>query len=227
MTSLAILNTPATTGKVITMTSLELVEFINSERETIAKSNGAAFPSKGYAKLQNKDFLAKVPEVLGKERSAEFSADLPDSYGRLQPAYIFLKREACLMAMSYSYELQAKVFDRMTALEKPMSPMEMVIQSAQAIMRIEAAQAEQDAKLAAMSARLDGLNGDTGYRTVTAFLRNEGIKKSLKDANSFGRNCTKLCEELGIKIGDVPDERFGSVHSYPVEVLREVLEGEK
>ena len=108
-----------------------------------------------------------------------------------------------------------------------LSPMEMVIQSAQAIMRIEAAQAEQDAKLAAMGARLDGLNGDTGYRTVTAFLRNEGIKKSLKDANVFGRNCKKLCDEVGIKIGDVPDERFGSVHSYPVEVLREVLNDTK
>lgn len=108
-----------------------------------------------------------------------------------------------------------------------LSPMEMVIQSAQAIMRIEAAQAEQDAKLAAMSARLDNLNGDTGYRTVTAFLRNEGIKKSLKDANLFGRNCTKLCLEVGLTIGNVPDERFGSVHSYPVEVLREVLEGTK
>lgn len=36
---------------------------------------------------------------------------------RQSPAYRFPKREACLMAMSYSYELQAKVFDRMTELE--------------------------------------------------------------------------------------------------------------
>ncbi|WP_404798912.1 hypothetical protein [Acinetobacter thermotolerans] len=29
----------------------------------------------------------------------------------------FQNREACLMAMSYSYELQAMVFDRMTEIE--------------------------------------------------------------------------------------------------------------
>ncbi|HCR9934797.1 TPA: phage antirepressor KilAC domain-containing protein, partial [Acinetobacter baumannii] len=34
------------------------------------------------------------------------------------PCYQFEKREACLMAMSYSYDLQAIVFDRMTAMEE-------------------------------------------------------------------------------------------------------------
>lgn len=100
-----------------TMTSLELVEFINSEREAAAKADGVVFPSKGYAKLDHADFLKKVPEVLG-GGSGNFS----DTYvhpqnGQTYPCYRFPKREACLMAMSYSYELQAKVFDRMTALE--------------------------------------------------------------------------------------------------------------
>lgn len=101
----------------VTMTSLKLVDFINAHREEVAKAAGVPFPSKGYAKLQHKDFLPKVPEVLGVQTSAKFSADLPDSYGRLQPAYRFPKREACLMAMSYSYELQARVYDYMTELE--------------------------------------------------------------------------------------------------------------
>ena len=107
---------------VATMTSVELVDFVNSERKQDAERAGVAFPSKGFAELQHKHFLAKVPEVIGAATSAKFSADLPDSYGRLQPAYIFPKREACLMAMSYSYELQAKVFDRMTALEQQPAP---------------------------------------------------------------------------------------------------------
>jgi hypothetical protein len=100
-----------------TMTSLEQVDFINAHRQELASACGAAFPSKGFAKLEHKDFLEKVTVVLGPETSAEFSADLPDRYGRPRAGYRFPKREACLMAMSYSYELQAKVFDRMTALE--------------------------------------------------------------------------------------------------------------
>ncbi|WP_312153557.1 transporter [Pseudomonas sp.] len=104
------------------MTSLELVDFINDDRKAKAYAAGMAFPCEGYPKLMHKNFLAKVPEVLG-TTSADFSADLPDGYGRARRGYSFPKREACLMAMSYSYELQAKVFDRMTALEsKPGVP---------------------------------------------------------------------------------------------------------
>jgi hypothetical protein len=87
------------------VTSLELVEFINSQR------------GEGESTLAHSDFLKKVPQVLG-GGAGNFS----DTYrhpqnGQTYPCYRFPKREACLMAMSYSYDLQAKVFDRMTALE--------------------------------------------------------------------------------------------------------------
>lgn len=77
--------TPAR-GGAITMSSLELVDFINEQRAQKAFLAGAPFPSKGHAKLEHKHFLDKVPEVLG-EGSAEFSADLPDSYGRTRRGY--------------------------------------------------------------------------------------------------------------------------------------------
>lgn len=92
-------------GSAITMTSIEMVDYINSQRD------------EDEAGLQHKHFCEKVPKVLGVERSAELLADLPDSYGRPRKGYKFPKREACLMAMSYSYDLQAKVFDKMTELE--------------------------------------------------------------------------------------------------------------
>lgn len=95
-----------TVNNVVTMSSLELVEFINSQRKA------------GEAVLAHSDFMKKVPSVLG-EGAGNFS----DTYVHPQnkqvyPCYRFPKREACLMAMSYSYELQAKVFDRMTQLEE-------------------------------------------------------------------------------------------------------------
>lgn len=86
------------------MSSLELVEFINMNRK------------EGGAELRHADFLIKVPKVLGGgERN--FSSSYLSSQNKELPCYNFPKREACLMAMSYSYDLQAKVFDRMTALE--------------------------------------------------------------------------------------------------------------
>jgi hypothetical protein len=88
----------------VTMTSLQLVEYINSLRKI------------GEPELTHANFLAKVVKVLP-DTSHSFECDLPDTYGRSRKGYKFPKREACLMAMSYSYELQAVVYDRMTELE--------------------------------------------------------------------------------------------------------------
>lgn len=97
------------TQKEITMTSLEIVDFINTYRQEQGNTTV----------LRHSDFMAKVPQVLGEEGVRNFS----DTYihpqnGQTYPCFNFPKREACLMAMSYSYELQAQIFDRMTALEQ-------------------------------------------------------------------------------------------------------------
>lgn len=92
-------------GATPTMTSLELVDFINSQR------------GEGEAELRHDHFMAKVPKVLGGGAPKFRDTYVNPQNGQTYPCYRFPKREACLMAMSYSYELQAKVFDRMTALE--------------------------------------------------------------------------------------------------------------
>lgn len=86
------------------MSSLELVEFVNSIR------------LEGEATLTHANFLKKVPLVLNGGEVNFYSTYL-DSQNKERPCYKFPKREACLMAMSYSYELQALVYDRMTELE--------------------------------------------------------------------------------------------------------------
>lgn len=101
---------PKNETTVVTMTSLELVDFINDHRK------------EGEAELRHDHFMAKVPKVLGADHAPKFRdmVDIQIGSGatRKSPIYRFPKREACLMAMSYSYDLQAMVFDRMTALEE-------------------------------------------------------------------------------------------------------------
>ena len=102
----------------VTMSSLELVDYINESRKFDEKP----------VQLRHADFMAKVPKVLGGELSEKFRSVYTDTTGRTLPCYRFPKREACLMAMSYSYELQAQVFDRMTAMEdalKAQKPVEL------------------------------------------------------------------------------------------------------
>ena len=102
-----ILTQPSSTDQV-TMSSLEIVDFINEYR---AKNES------NPVQLRHDSFMAKVPKVLGENQSPKFIGDYKDAKGRTYPCYYFQKREACLMAMSYSYELQAQIFDRMTAME--------------------------------------------------------------------------------------------------------------
>lgn len=100
------------------MSSLQMVEYINADRKAKAEAEGLTFPCKEYRVLQHKHILAKAPKVLGEEHSAKFLAQYKDSTGRELPCYQFPKREACLMAMSYSYELQAAVYDYMEELDR-------------------------------------------------------------------------------------------------------------
>ena len=105
-------------GAAVTMTSLELVDFINSQR------------AEGESELRHDHFMAKVPKVLG-DAAPKFSGTafyINGTGAKVdRTIYTFPKREACLMAMSYSYDLQAKVFDRMTALEaRPIDPMQVL-----------------------------------------------------------------------------------------------------
>lgn len=104
-----------------TMSSLEMVNCINADRKSKAETQGLDFPCKQFRKLEHRSFMKKVPKVLG-EAGAKFFAS--DSYingtgGKVErDIYNFPKREACLMAMSYSYELQAQIYDYMDELDR-------------------------------------------------------------------------------------------------------------
>ncbi len=102
------------------MSSLEMVEYINADRKAKAEAEGLTFPCKKYRTLRHDNFMKKVPKVLGKLAPNFLGTNTYISgkgVEQVQEIYNFPKREACLMALSYSYELQAQVFDRMTALE--------------------------------------------------------------------------------------------------------------
>lgn len=94
----------------VSMTSLELVDFINAKRKEIGDQSA----------LRHDHLMAKVPKVLKKD-APKFRDIYKDAQNRTQDCYRFPKREACLMAMSYSYELQAAVYDHMTDLEERLS----------------------------------------------------------------------------------------------------------
>lgn len=125
----------------VTMSSPDLVDYINAHRKEVTTIE------KPYKELRHDHFMAKVPQVLGEKAAPIFLGT--DIYtngtgGTVQrQIYRFPKREACLMAMSYSYELQAQVFDRMTAMEDALKANKPVELSRMDLIQL-ALQAEQE-----------------------------------------------------------------------------------
>ncbi len=155
----------------ITMTSLELVDFINGQR------------GEGDSELRHDHFMAKVPRVIGEDHAPKFRDMVQVAIGsgatRQSPIYRFPKREACLMAMSYSYELQAKVFDRMTELEQggafpiPRTLSGALMLAAQQAERIEQQQAliAQQQPAVEFVGRYVQADGLKGFREVCKLLK--------------------------------------------------------
>lgn len=143
------------TAAVPSMTSLDLVDFINEQR------------ADGEPELRHDHFMVKAPKVLGESHAPKFLGTQLYGNNNTRSIYTLPKREACLMAMSYSYELQAKVFDHMTALEaqQALSPAEMFLQNAQAMVLVERRQLAQAQELARLSESVDTLM--VGSMTMT------------------------------------------------------------
>ena len=173
----------------VTMSSLELVDYINSQR------------GEGEAELRHSDFLAKVPNVLGGgERN--FSSTYRDVQNKERPCYSFPKREACLMAMSYSYDLQAKVFDRMTALEQQAAQGFTIPQTMPEALRLAAELAEQRDQLAlenrAQAAALaEAQPKVAGFDLITAGEKSITIRESAKLLGIKETSLTKWLHEHG------------------------------
>lgn len=79
----------------VTMTSPEIVDFINAHRQSVATIE------KPYVELHHRSFMSKVPQVLGISNAANFLASQNYGNNNTRQIYVFPKREACLMAMSY------------------------------------------------------------------------------------------------------------------------------
>ena len=97
MNNLALFNDAAQPGKA-TMSTREIAELTGKQHKHVL------------------DDSRKMLEDLGLTL-ADFSADLPDVYGRLQPVFLLPKRESLILVSGYSTELRARIIDRWEALE--------------------------------------------------------------------------------------------------------------
>lgn len=214
----------------VTMSSLELVAFINASRQV------------GEAELTHAHFLQKVPNVLN-GGEANFRSSYLSLQNKQLPCYHFPKREACLMAMSYSYELQAKVFDRMTELEAKQSP-KIPLTYIQALEQLIEVEKQKEAALELAKVAIETKAEIGSRREATAMnTASQAVKKAnkleieldqskdyctvkrmemLKHGQKFNWRLLKSAgQDLGIDSIDIYDANYGSVKAYHRDVWLE------
>ncbi|TXH09970.1 MAG: hypothetical protein E6R04_06815 [Spirochaetes bacterium] len=82
--------------------------------------------------------------------------------------------------------------------------------------RVEAAEARSEAAIA--NARIDGIEHNTGYYSALAYARLTNLPSSNSFLKDLGTRAGKVGRAMGIASGTAPDERFGTVNTWPVQV---------
>ena len=107
-------------------------------------------------------------------------------------------------------------------LTKPMSQIDILVQSVQLLQ-------EQSKRIDNVEAQLleiknkPQINAPIEHFSIMGYCRNIHKQISIEEAKTYGAKCRKMCNELGMVIGKVPDPRFGSVNTYPLDVLNQII----
>lgn len=203
-------------------------------------------------KHQHGDFMVKAINVLG---SAFRNFSERETYGNNNTRDILLlpEREACLMAMSYSYELQAYVFDEwqriknevkqpalpttyLEALEKLLeTEKEKIAISHERDHAIKTKAEISDKKTATAMATASVLSRkvktlesklqDVGaYQSLIAAQLPQRIETELNDNAQTWRVLIKISKDMNLPPKKVIDERYGAVNTYHVDVINKFIE---
>ena len=148
---------------------------------------------------------------------------------------IFLAQSGYLMLVKsltddLAWRVQRELVNRYFQLPPPKTPahellrsVQLLVEQEERLQRVADEQHRQQKQINAIAKRQDDMDGDTGYMTALAFCRRENIPAPLVFAQKLGIQAAEMCRKLGIRMGSVPDERWGKVNSYPVAVLLECL----
>jgi hypothetical protein len=138
----------------------------------------------------------------------------------------------CLLT-GYSAVARMRVIKRWHELEKPSLPViqdPMLAAMVKSLVEIDAIKTEQNrqaVELARMQETIAVVEARTqpenSHFTVMGWSSLIGNNITLQEASQLGRKCAAVSKETGAMIGDIPDPRFGRVHTYHKSILERVV----
>ena len=220
-------------------TEIPVVEYQGKRVVSFAMIDAVHHRAEGTARKRfndNQSRLVKNEDYM-KIGSSEVRTDLWNSFGfsKFAPSGILLTQSGYMMLVKsftddLAWTVQKQLVNRYFQHESISSSTEIKDPALAAIHttlveldKVKQEQSRLKNELSKIEKRQDNMDGDTGYVTVLGFCRREGIPASAAFARKLGKLAAKRCKSRAIPIGKVSDERWGTVNSYPVDVLRECL----
>ena len=105
---------------------------------------------------------------------------------------------------------------------KPLTPAEQLLAQAQLMVDME----NRLNTIEKNTARLENNLRRTitsEYFTVIGYANFRGINANTYNSSVIGRIATKLCKDCGLAIGKVIDSKYGTINTYPLDVLDEIF----
>jgi hypothetical protein len=134
-----------------------------------------------------------------------------------------------IVLTGYDVVARSKVIKRWQELEqaqaKPLSHLEILAQSALALVEIDARTTALESEVKLLAGKIEKSPAD--YFTVAGFASLRGFKLGNSDANKGGRIASKLSREYGYPINKAHSEIFGEVNTYHVDILTELFDEHK
>lgn len=223
------------------------------------KNETPVMSSVDLAKLcvgENKDahsnFMKKAEKVLG-DTVVNFYEREKYNNGRNERVVLMLpEREACLMAMSYSYELQAYVFDewqKIKSQKQQVTLPQTYLEALEKLIEVEKEKisitAERDNAIATKAhindkrtatlmnkasqdakkiKKLESQLQDVGeYKSLIAAGLPQRFECEVNPKAMTWRALVKISDEMGLPPKKVNDPRYGMVNTYHVDVIDEFI----
>jgi len=165
-----------------------------------------------YGFIENVDYVGcKEFHTLAKQELNDFALtiDCAKEISMLQ------KSEKGKQARMYFIECEKR-------LNKPMSQIELILHSAQMLADMERKQLALENRIEQIENRPQ-INAPIEHFSIMGYCHNIGKQIGLNQAKEYGIKARSMCNQLGLVIGKIPDPRFGSVNTYPLDVLEQII----
>jgi phage anti-repressor protein len=190
-----------------TVNARELYEFLESKRKF---SDWIKERIELYDFIENKDY---VKHKIVTQYNQVDRIDYHISFDMAKEISMVERNDKGKQARQYFIECEKKL----RAIVPTLTPLDMIIQTAKHIQNLEN-------RVKAIEDRPQLVtNAPSEYFSILGYCRNIGIQAEPIQAMRWGKACSQLCRDNCYTIGKVNDTRYGSVGTYPLIVLQEII----